>query len=214
MSSDNKRCVNCHETFDTPDSRKLLVCNPLHFDTARRWLSRWVIKKMSLNPREEFLDIGCGVLRVGLPIISYLDSDRYYGYDLCANRIEEAKQELCEYGLDHKEPVLTTDWNEVGRKKFKKIWCYQVLIHVPDSELHVTVQRIKDVLEPDGTALVSVNVDVDQHPLDGQWREYPFLCRRLDFYEEAFGKAGLSVEQLEEWTPEGGERILKVSHFK
>lgn len=217
MSSESSPYTfDCTTIFNTPEKRKELVCQPVYFDSARRSIPKWVIQTLNLSPHEDFLDLGCGVLRIGLPIISYLDSGRYYGYDLCANRIEEAKKEVDEYKLNHKKPILTEDWERItyNSRQFKHIWCYQVLIHIPDESLHFTIRRIKNVLKPDGLALVSVNTNVDEYPTDGTWCEYPFVCRRLDFYEEAFEKTDLKIEQIEEWNPDSGEKLLKVSHSK
>lgn len=218
--SSGSLCVNCALTFGTSDERKSLVCHPSHFDAARNQIPKWVINYFQLNARDEFLDFGCGVLRIGLPIIGYLDCDRFYGYDLDPYRIEEAKLEVEEYNLGYKEPVLTADWNRIVQKRpfnnrlFKHIWCYQVLIHIPDDELDVTLGRIKDTLMKKGTALVSININTKENPTDGRWREYPFVCRSFEFYRQRFGKFEMNIEMVPDWEPEGGERILKVTHFQ
>ena len=203
-------------TENDRNKRKVLVCDPIHFDSARSYVTDFIISECNLTPNARFLDLGCGVLRVGLPIIDYLNVGNFYGYDLCPYRIDEAKKELQEFGDPSKRPILTSDWSEItGRfnnRKFDFVWSYQVLIHVPDDELFKIIDRIKQALADDGVALVSVNTNTKQFPKDLRWREYPFVVRPLDFYKEAFDRVNLDFEMNSKWQPTNGERILKVWH--
>src|ERR1043165_9261696 len=47
-----------------------------------------------LLPSHKLVDIGCGALRCGLPIIRYLEKGTYFGLDINASLIEAAKSEL------------------------------------------------------------------------------------------------------------------------
>jgi len=202
-------------TQNDRDKRKTLVCEPIHFDTARSLIPKFIIPEYNLTPDTRFLDLGCGVLRTGLPIIDYLNAGNFYGYDLCPRRIEEAKKELQEFGNLNKRPILTSDWLEIVGE-FDFLWSYQVLIHVLDDELFKIIDRIKQTLADDGVAVVSVNTDTKQFPNDLQWCEYPFVVRPLEFYKEAFNRVNLDVEMSPKWNtstkPDSGERILKVWH--
>lgn len=40
------------------------------------------LKSHGLLPHNKFVDIGCGVLRGGLPLIAYLDTGNYVGIDI------------------------------------------------------------------------------------------------------------------------------------
>lgn len=199
--------------YKTPEERQALVCRPEHFYPGREGMPIVVKRRFDLKPDEHLLDFGCGVLRIGIPVISYLDSRHFYGYDICPKRIQQAWAELRDYGLEYKSPVLTSDWGEIDRK-FKHIWCYQVLIHVADDLLPGVIKQIKQALADDGMALISVNTDTEQWPTVGRWCEFPFLARPLSFYEEQFGKFGLKVRLWEGWEPESGERFIKVRHSR
>ena len=99
-----------------------------------------------LKPDHYLLDIGCGVLRGGIPIIQYLDSKHYYGMEKCDERLEEAKRELAEEGLRWKVPHLTTTYQTID-EKFDFIWVFQVFIHLTDEILMETLSNISHLLK-------------------------------------------------------------------
>jgi hypothetical protein len=46
------------------------------------------LRQQGLLPQHKLMDIGCGALRCGIPIIRYLDEGNYYGLDINASLIE------------------------------------------------------------------------------------------------------------------------------
>jgi len=64
----------------------------------------------------KLLDIGCGALRCGIPIIQYLDAGNYYGLDINASLIEAGRYELAKAGLTAKSPrLMVSDRFEMDR---------------------------------------------------------------------------------------------------
>ena len=61
------------------------------------------LKSLGLQPRHVFLDLGCGTLRGGIPIIDYLETGNYWGVDVRSKVLSEARNELAEYCLQTKE---------------------------------------------------------------------------------------------------------------
>ena len=59
-----------------------------------------------LRPCHKLVDIGCGALRCGVPIIRYLEEGNYYGLDINASLIEAGKFELAKAGLTAKYPTF------------------------------------------------------------------------------------------------------------
>jgi SAM-dependent methyltransferase len=59
-----------------------------------------------LLPGARLLDVGCGPLRAGVHLISYLDPGNYFGVDYNQDFIRAAKQIVSQEGLDHKRPSL------------------------------------------------------------------------------------------------------------
>ncbi len=69
-----------------------------------------------LRPSHRLIDIGCGALRCGVPIIEYLDAGNYYGLDINASLIEAGKYELANAGLTAKAAqLLVSDRFEMSR---------------------------------------------------------------------------------------------------
>ena len=62
--------------------------------------------RQGLLPSHKLVDIGCGALRCGLPIIRYLEKDNYYGLDINQSLLEGGKCELATAGLTGKRPKL------------------------------------------------------------------------------------------------------------
>src|SRR5690606_32860476 len=59
-----------------------------------------------LKKEHRFMDIGCGTLRGGIPVIDYLHPGNYYGIEVREQTLLEARKELKEAGLEHKHPQL------------------------------------------------------------------------------------------------------------
>jgi ubiquinone/menaquinone biosynthesis C-methylase UbiE len=72
--------------------------------------------RQGLLPSHKLVDIGCGALRCGVPIIRYLEEGNYYGLDFNASLIEAGKCELAKEGLTAKCPtLLVNDKFEIDR---------------------------------------------------------------------------------------------------
>lgn len=65
-----------------------------------------LMKCMGLEPRHRLLDIGCGALKGGVHLISYLDPGNYCGTDRHRDLIEIGHEEIKRKKLEAKAPVL------------------------------------------------------------------------------------------------------------
>lgn len=195
----------------TPEYRKALVCDPDYFDLGRNNIGGKYVVNL-IKPNHKVLDLGCGVLRIGLPLIKYLESNNYYGFDISEYRISEAKKEVNCNNLSIKYPTLTSNWSEINIK-FDFIWCYQVFIHLSDERLNDLLNKIANSLKDDGVCIASINIS-DKYGDSMTWNEFPFVCRPYSFYEERLRYHGLKFEKVANWgvdSPEdGGERLIKI----
>ena len=63
-------------------------------------------KRLGLVPNSRFIEIGCGPLTLGLPMMQYLDADRYTGIDVRPEVLNLSWQQVGKAGLSAKNPRL------------------------------------------------------------------------------------------------------------
>jgi SAM-dependent methyltransferase len=154
------------------------------------------LKNQGLQPEHRLLDLGCGTLRGGIPIIEYLNVEKYTGIDVRAEVLQEAMKELAETGLAYKTPLLMHS-NEVAVKldgiKFDYIWAFSVLFHLSDSILRETISLVAEHLNPVGTFYGNVNIGQWR---EGDWQGFPVVTRPLNFYEREAAKCHLRLKVI------------------
>lgn len=169
------------------------------------------LKGKGLSPDHYFIDIGCGVLRGGVPIIKFLNKDRYLGLDINAEAIEIAKKKLIKYDITGKRSIL----NYVDRPlselslpfKADRIWAFSVLIHMTDEHVRDCLKFVSQNLKMDGLFYANVNLgDIE----DGVWREFPVKWKDYSWYEIEARKAGLKTIDLGNLKSFGHESISDV----
>ena len=93
--------------YDIGENRHKLVGNAKNWKFKRDFQISFLLQQ-GLKKDQEFIDIGCGTLRGGIPIIDYLDAGKYTGIDSRVEVIDEGKKELKEVELEYKNPDLMT----------------------------------------------------------------------------------------------------------
>ena len=154
------------------------------------------LQEKGLSPNNYFLDLGCGTLRGGIPLIDFLEAGHYYGVDQRQEAIDEGEKELLEAGLDQKKPVLLVSpaISELEiDQKFEFIWAFSVLIHMSDEILADALQFVSRQLSDTGVFFANVNIGERQ---EGNWQGFPVVSRSLEFYREECAKAGLEVTEI------------------
>lgn len=154
------------------------------------------LRKMGLQAGHVFLDLGCGTLRGGIPIIAYLETGHYTGVDVRSEIKNEALMELEESGLTEKNPslIFTGDLTKLQLDyTFDIIWAFSVLIHLSDDQLAVLIDFVGRHLKTRGKFFS--NVLIGNSP-DGHWREFPLVERSENFYLEMFKKKNLTMNNL------------------
>ena len=154
------------------------------------------LRSRGLRPEHYLLDIGCGTLRGGIPIISYMEERHYYGIDVRDYVLEEGRKELREEGLEHKAPILlsfeTFEDLELDIR-FDFMWAFSVLIHMRDDIVESLFQFVSTNINTHGIFYANISTyEID----DGIWQEFPLVHRGVDFYRNLAGLHALSVHDL------------------
>ena len=156
------------------------------------------LKHHGLRPDHHYLDLGCGVLRGGLPVIAYLDTGHYYGIDIDQELINIADHRVRKAGLGHKAPALMSAESFSDYRfpvHFDFILAYSVLIHLTDDLLDQCLTLVRLVIADQGTAYANVNIGVRS---DSCWkRRFPVIWRPFDVYAAMCEKHSLSASLLD-----------------
>lgn len=152
------------------------------------------LKKLGLKPSSSVLEIGCGPLTAGVPVIEYLDPGHYVGVDVRSSVLDLAWQQIGRNGLSAKNPRLirSDDFGnaELGERKFDFIWSFSVLYHLSDDILDRLFAAVSKRL---GGIYVA---NVQTYMEDSTWLEFPFLRRSLEEYTALAAKHGLNTISL------------------
>jgi SAM-dependent methyltransferase len=120
-----------------------------------------LLRMNGLHPSAQVLEIGCGCLVAGLPIIRFLDAGRYVGIEPNQWLIDAAVEHLPNTRelFQQKQPVFLNrsdfDASELGRK-FDFIISHSILSHAAHWQCPQFLAGVAKVLAPAGVALVSI----------------------------------------------------------
>jgi len=179
---------------DPKQKRHAHVGSPELYKKSRAFQIKF-LKDMGLMSEDYILDIGCGTLVGGIPIISYLEKSHYYGIEKRLHVLEEARKELLASKLTHKTPVLLSeDFSSLNlEREFNFVWASSVLIHFKDEILEDCFAFVSNHLSKQGKFYANVNIG---NKKDDSWKEFPVVWRTLDFYKKVGSSYGLTVKDI------------------
>lgn len=154
------------------------------------------LQRMGLANDHRLLDLGCGTLRGGLPLIGFLSAGNYTGIDVRGEIIEEARRELEEAGLAQRYPRIchVAELADCDlRADYDYIWAFSVLLHLEDPQLDTALAFAARHLSERG--VLYANVHLGDGRL-GSWAGFPVVARPLDWYADRASEAGLHADSL------------------
>ena len=192
--------------FDTADLQSMLDLREKHkLEDSMGFRGQWdehrrfqieMLKVQGLEAFHDFLEIGCGPLTAGIPLIDYLESDRYTGVDVRSSVLDMSWREVGKAGLSSKNPRLICSSsfasNELGDRRFDYVYSFSVLYHLSDAILDSYFLAVSKRLKPSGVCLANVNTHI---PSD-KWLEFPFLMRSVETYAALAASHGLETISL------------------
>lgn len=183
--------------FMSPTERRHALVGPAKLWEMKRDFQIRFLRRMGLRPGHTVLDIGCGTLRGGLPIIEFLEVGDYCGLERRAKVLEEGRRELEEAGLAAKEPQLVAVDDltglELGRR-FDFVWAFSVLIHMSDEVVDECLVLVERHLADEGAFYANVKLGGSRK--DGSWQGFPLVERPLGFYRERAVQHALTLEEI------------------
>jgi SAM-dependent methyltransferase len=174
------------------------LVGPVEFWKMKRDFQMAFLRAQGLMPQHRLLDIGCGTLRGGIPIIDYLDRGHYVGIEVRPSVLAEGLKELCDAGLEDKAPTLIA--GEIGAidipGRLDFVWAFSVLMHMTDDIVERTVAYVARQIASGGAFYANVRIDVTH--ADGHWQGFPVASRPLAFYQAICERHGLAMQDLGE----------------
>jgi cyclopropane fatty-acyl-phospholipid synthase-like methyltransferase len=183
--------------FMTKEERRHLLVGPPKLWKMKQAFQINFLKSMGVQPSDTLLDIGCGTLRGGVPIIDYLETGNYCGIEVREHVLEEGRKELKENGLEEKKPQLIAfdDFDTLNiDQKFSVIFSFSVLIHLEDTIARKCFAFVGRHLQKDGVFYANVNIG---EQADGNWQGFPVAYRSLDFYKGFASENGLELDVID-----------------
>lgn len=180
--------------------RHRLVGSPKLWSMKREFQVHF-LEEAGLTPDDTLLDVGCGTLRGGIPLIRFLAPGHYCGVELRKEALDNGRAELEEANLQHMQPrlVLTDDLGSLQlEQRFGFVWAFSVLIHMDDAALRGCLRLVAAHLDDRGRFFANVNLHADDEPApeERSWQGFPVVTRSLRFYQEAAREHGLQVEDV------------------
>jgi 2-polyprenyl-3-methyl-5-hydroxy-6-metoxy-1,4-benzoquinol methylase len=176
------------------------------------------LKSRGLLPSHKVLEIGCGPLTGGIPLIGYLDAGNYFGIDIRSSVLDLSWLEVGLAKLSAKNPKLICSSSfgseELGEQKFDLVFSFSVLFHLTDELLKSYFVQVSGRLKPGGICLAQVNTHLES----STWLQFPFIRRTLADYSRAAREAGLEANSLGTiqslgFRLEGEERLNEMLEF-
>ena len=180
------------------------VGDPSSF-SSRGQLCLQFLQENGLQPGDKVLDLGCGALSQGIPLIRYLDQRCYVGVEPNGWLVEAAME--ANPDLEAKLPRFSwaSDFNPVGLGPFKYVIAHSVLSHAADWQLDQAFLNVRANVDPGAIWLASLRLD--QYDLGARRWVYPDVSYfRFDTVHVVGFHAGWHVEHL----PEYRERMTSI----
>ena len=167
-----------------------------------------LLRLNGLEPHDRVLEIGCGALVAGKPLLRFLQAGRYVGVEPNVWLLEAAVSGDPEIRrlVREKRPLFlfVEDFDASAAGRFDYVLSHSVLSHAAEWQLPLFMAAVANVLEPDGVAVVSIRFSDEGGNLTGdshhsEW-VYPWTSSyRPETAAAAAAEAGLECEWVREY---------------
>ncbi len=174
-----------------------------------------LLKRQGCRPNSKVLEVGCGRLHAGIPLMQYLDKGNYVGVDPNEWLRQTAiKNRHVRQIVEQKQPRFLSvddfDASELGIK-FDFVLSHSVLSHCAHWQLEIFLRNVGKVLAPGGRILASINLaegnaygsrgTPDKEDSMHQEWQYPGVsCFKLSTVVKTADMLGLRAVHIPEYT--------------
>jgi cyclopropane fatty-acyl-phospholipid synthase-like methyltransferase len=174
-----------------------------------------LLKLEGASPQSHVLEVGCGCLSAGVPLMRYLNRRRYVGIEPNRWLLDAALSDWrVRWLVTTKRPTFLErsdfDAGELGRA-FDYVLAHSVLSHCAHWQLQEFIRNVERVLSPQGRVLASIRLaegnaygspgtpdGVDSMDLEWQYPDVSWFT--FDTVERTAAKYGLAVVVRPEYT--------------
>lgn len=211
-----------NRVFASESGRRRAAVGPAHQWQMKRRFQIDFLKQNGLEPHHRLIDVGCGTLRGGIPLIELLETGHYTGIEVREEVLALGRDELREAGLENKEPELIHCRGLSSLEletKADYIWAFAVLIHMDDDALNACLSFVSQHLAATGVFFGNVNIGEANN---GHWQGFPVVHRPMTWYArtaERFGLVPTDIGSLlglghDDGRPEPqSRRMLRFTHI-
>lgn len=135
------------------------------------------LKSVGLKKHNKILDVGCGDLREGVPLINFLEPEKYFGLDQSQSAISQGLLSLTEDQITDKKPVFLMGYdfkisNFLKSNDIDFAWANSVWTHLDLSVIITSLSEIYKILKPGGKFLVTFfDIEFEKMYQPGAYRE-------------------------------------------
>lgn len=179
-------------------SRRHAFVGPPNIWEMKRRFQFQFLTSHGLTAESRLLDVGCGTLRGGIPLIDYLQAGHYIGIEARSEVLDEARKELAEARLEHKRPLLIHADRPAQVQLEAPVdiaWAFSVLFHMHDDIVEECLGLVARALTDGGLFYANVSLS-DSREQQGQWQGFPVISRPRQFYADAAARQGLAVSDV------------------
>ena len=172
------------------------------------------LKSAGLRPANRLLDIGCGSLRGGLPLIRYLDKGNYSGVDISPDLLRAGQSFLRDEGLEWKQATLFCVENlrfaYLEGESFEFIWAQSVLTHMPLPEISELFEHVHRVMASGSQFFATYH---DRYVRRGAPRPFNFFYQ-FETLRTLGAEHGLRVERFPRYDQPRKQQMLRIQRTR
>lgn len=160
------------------------------------------LKEEGVLPAHHVLELGCGSLSLGLPLMRYLEPGGYVGVDVNGWLVEAALSDPdVEAEVEHVHRprwLWCSDFDAAGYGPFQMIVAHSLLSHVSQSQLEQCLANARKVVNPGTVFLASLRLS-DEDSAAREWSYPDHTVFRLGTVQAVGWHFGWRVEHVGEY---------------